>query len=99
MEKFEFEIWNMPDTKIGQLHRVILEKCPTLAKNATGEFISGDTGRVEFEADCNDLKRLDELTELSNYFFEAEIRVKVTNAKGYSWIESYHDGVFEEYDD
>lgn len=41
MEKFEFEIWNVPDTKIGQLHGVILEKCPTLVKNATGEFISG----------------------------------------------------------
>ena len=94
MEKFEFEIWNVPDTKIGQLQSVILEKCPTLAENLAGDFSKG-----EFEADWNDLKRLDELTELSNYFFEAEIRVKVTNAKGYSWIESYHDGIFEEYDD
>lgn len=94
MEKFEFEIWNVPDTKIGQLQKVILEKCPTLAENLTGDFSKG-----EFEADWNDLKRLDELTELSNYFFEAEIRVKVTNTKGYSWIESYHDGISEEYDD
>ena len=94
MEKFEFEIWNVPDTKIGQLQSVILEKCPTLAENLTGDFSKG-----EFEADWNDLKRLDELTELSNYFFEAEIRVRVTNAKGYSWIERYHDGISEEYDD
>lgn len=94
MEKFEFEIWNVPDTKIGQLQSVILKKCPTLAENLTGDFSKG-----EFEADWNDLKRLDELTELSNYFFESEIRVKVTNTKGYSWIESYHDGISEEYDD
>lgn len=98
MEKFELEIWNVPDTKIGQLHGVILEKCPTLIKNATGEFISGDTSRVEFEADWNDLKRMKELTDLSNYFFEAEIRVRVTEGQN-SWIESYNDGVFEEYDD
>lgn len=33
MEKFEFEIFNVPDKKIGKLQSVILEKCPTLVEN------------------------------------------------------------------
>lgn len=99
MRKFEIEILNMPETKINQLHGVVLDKCPVLSKYVTDAFLQGLTNRLEFEGEWNDIIRWAELTDLSNYFFEAEIRVRVTSDIEAPWIESYNDGKFEEYDD